>query len=96
MIGMVVTYRVRAEDADRAAALLAEMTAEVRAREPGCLHFFALRTEDRPDTFHIAEAYADEAALAAHRETPHFKRLVADGLRQLAVERTAFVGPAVA
>src|SRR5437773_401396 len=41
--------------------------------EPGCLRFEVIRDKDDPNRFYFQEAYTDEAALVAHRETPHFK-----------------------
>ena len=56
----------------KAAAL--QLVAAVRANEPGCL-LYTLNQGDAPDTFVFMERYADEAALAAHRGTDHFKTL---------------------
>jgi autoinducer 2-degrading protein len=43
------------------------------ADEPGCLRFEVIQDKDDPNKFYFQEAYRDDAALAAHRETPHFK-----------------------
>ena len=44
--------------------------------EPACLVYRAARSVDDPDVFVLYEEYEDEAALLAHRETPHFKDLI--------------------
>ena len=41
--------------------------------ERGCLAF-ALHRSDQPGDFFLHEIWASEAALADHRQTPHFKR----------------------
>jgi autoinducer 2-degrading protein len=41
--------------------------------EPGCLRFDVIQDRDDPNRFHYYEVYRDEAALGAHRQTPHFK-----------------------
>ncbi len=45
---------------------------EGSVREPGNLRFDVLRAADDPARFLIYEAYVDEAAAKAHRETPHY------------------------
>lgn len=41
--------------------------------EPGCLRFDVIQAKDDPNRFYFYEVYRDEAALEAHRQTPHFK-----------------------
>ncbi|MFQ5682376.1 MAG: putative quinol monooxygenase [Candidatus Binatia bacterium] len=41
--------------------------------EPGCLRFDVIQDRDDPNRFYFYEIYRDEAALKAHRQTPHFK-----------------------
>ena len=41
--------------------------------EPGCLRFDVIQDWDDPNHFYLYEIYRDEAALQAHRQTPHFK-----------------------
>jgi autoinducer 2-degrading protein len=40
--------------------------------EPGCLRFNVLQDAKDPDTYYFYEVYKDEAALEAHRATPHY------------------------
>jgi autoinducer 2-degrading protein len=42
--------------------------------EPGCLRFDVLQQADDPDRFILYEAYRDEAASKAHKETAHYAR----------------------
>jgi quinol monooxygenase YgiN len=41
--------------------------------ETGCLRFDVIQDKDDPNRFYYYEVYRDEAALEAHRQTPHFK-----------------------
>lgn len=41
-------------------------------KEPGNLRFDLLRNEDDPARFVLYEAYVDQAAAAAHKETSHY------------------------
>jgi quinol monooxygenase YgiN len=67
-------------------ALLTELQEHTRD-EPGCLEYFAHRTED-PAVFVLYEQFADRAAFDAHRATEHFQRLVEQrGLGLLAEDR---------
>ena len=42
--------------------------------EPGCLRFDVLQDTEDENTFFYYEVYRDEAALQAHRDSPHFKK----------------------
>ncbi len=52
------------------------MASAVDRDEPACLTYRAARSTEDPDMFVLYEEYRDEAALLAHRETPHFKALI--------------------
>ena len=43
------------------------------ADEPGCFRFDVLQDDSDPDLIHLYEVYADEAALEAHRQAPHYE-----------------------
>lgn len=45
---------------------------EGSVREPGNLRFDVLQSDDDPTRFVLVEIFRDDAALAAHRETPHY------------------------
>ncbi|MBM3944947.1 MAG: antibiotic biosynthesis monooxygenase [SAR202 cluster bacterium] len=40
--------------------------------EPGCFRFDIHQDSANPDTFYLYEVYSDEAAFAAHQQTPHY------------------------
>ena len=49
--------------------------AEVRANEPGNLFYSLVKSRAEPNTYKVLEGYVDEAAIAAHRESAHYKAL---------------------
>jgi quinol monooxygenase YgiN len=51
------------------------------------VNYIAHFVEGEPATVLIYEQYVDEAALEAHRGSPHFKQYAAGGLFQLMRER---------
>jgi len=46
---------------------------EASIREPGNVRFDVLRSTEDPTRFVLYEAYVDEAAALAHKETPHYE-----------------------
>ena len=88
MVILSIHYTFAPEDADRVAAIFRELRDAAR-KEPGCITFDVARSKDKPHVFALWEEYRDEAALQAHLETEHFKRLALGGVRQLAKERQA-------
>ncbi|HEX5284791.1 MAG TPA: putative quinol monooxygenase [Bryocella sp.] len=81
MISFTVRMSFRSEDRDEIATILRELTAASRA-EPGCVSYIAHRVESDPDTIVIYEQYRDQAALDAHRTSPHFAMYAIGGLYQ--------------
>lgn len=70
MFVVAVLYEVKAEfETDFRAAILKNAAASLH--EPGCHRFDVSFTPDGRRCF-LYEIYTDEAAFAAHRETPHF------------------------
>ena len=49
-------------------------------REPGCVNYISHWLRDEPDALMIYEQYTDQAAVEAHRATPHFAEFVTHGL----------------
>ena len=88
----------RAGKAEELMALLVGMAPHCRA-EPGNLRWDVWQDQSQPDKYVLDELYADEAAVAAHREAAHYKDYlsrVADladrtvlVLSPIAVEQTA-------
>jgi len=63
-------------------------------KEPGNLRFDVLQDEQEPTRFFIYEAYADNAAVAAHKKTPHYLKCVEalEGLMTGPRKKTSFRG----
>ncbi len=55
---------------------LALFDAQNSRKEPGCLRFDVLKALDNPPRFAFYEVYKDEAAVQAHRQTPHYARWI--------------------
>lgn len=76
MRALLARYHAEPGNGDAVVAALREMAEAVARDEPACLTYHAARSTDDPDVFVLYEEYRDEAALLAHRETPHFKALI--------------------
>jgi quinol monooxygenase YgiN len=88
---IIATLTARPGKADELKALLDTMLSASRA-EPGNLRYDLWRDQADPARFVIDELYGDAAAVAAHRETPHFKNYL-EKIGEIA-DRTAMVlGP---
>jgi (4S)-4-hydroxy-5-phosphonooxypentane-2,3-dione isomerase len=74
MQAIFVTVKIKPELRERFLEVIEDdATASVRD-EPGCVRFEVLQNASDPDTYYFFEVYRDEAAIQAHRETPHFAR----------------------
>ena len=66
--GVVEAFRAR----------LLRHAATTREAEAGC-HLFAVHQDrDEPTRFLLVEHYTDDAALGAHRQSPHYRRFRKD------------------
>ncbi len=79
MICAAVTYVIRAGHEEEAVELFWTLTKHTRA-EPGCRMYLAHRSPTDPRRFFLYEQYDDQAALDAHRASPHFEQYVKGGL----------------
>jgi quercetin dioxygenase-like cupin family protein/quinol monooxygenase YgiN len=89
--GMIITsiqYTFALKDADKAESLFRELRA-ASIKEPGVIQFEVGRSNDEPSVFALWEVYRDKDSADAHRATEHFKRLVLNGIRPLAQQRSA-------
>ena len=73
MIVLHVTIQVKPEHVAEFLEIVRHDAEHSEQDEPGCLRFDVLRDRDDPNRFYFYEVYRDEAALEAHRQTPHFK-----------------------
>ena len=60
---------------------------EASRQEPGCLMYIVHRHRTDPRIFFIYEQYRNDAALEAHRQSPHFQQYAIDELKDIG-ERT--------
>jgi quinol monooxygenase YgiN len=87
----MVSFTVRMKFAQEDRADIAESLrrlAEASRGEPGCVSYVPHQVEDDPDSVVIYEQYTDSKAMAAHRETPHFKQHAVGVLYQRMRERS--------
>lgn len=75
-VTLIARYYVQPGKADVVEAALARMGEAVAADEPACLLYNANVSTDDPNLYCLYEVYEDEAALVAHRDTPHFKEII--------------------
>ena len=87
MISFAVRLKFAAEDRSDVAESLRALAAASR-QEPGCVNYIPHFLEDEPCTVLIYEQYQDAKALAAHRESEHFKIHAVGGLYQKMKERS--------
>ncbi|MFZ0287142.1 MAG: putative quinol monooxygenase [Terriglobales bacterium] len=71
MVVLAVTWMAKLGHETEVASLFGKLTEEAR-KEPGCLMFQVHRHRTEPRRFFIYEQYKDDAALEAHRASPHF------------------------
>lgn len=72
MLILAVRLTVKTGSEAEAARLMRILEIESR-KEQGCLLYIAQQHLEHSNRFLIYEQYKDQAALDAHRETPHFK-----------------------
>jgi quinol monooxygenase YgiN len=76
MIVLVAKYYCIPGNGDQVQAYLQEMKPLVYKHEKGCIVYTANRSTENKDLFLLYEQYVDEAALEAHRHTPHFRNII--------------------
>jgi len=87
MVSFIVRLKFAPEDRAEIAESL-RLLATASRKEPGCVSYVPHQLEDDPDTVLIYEQYVDQKALAAHRESEHFKKLAVGGIYQKMRERS--------
>jgi (4S)-4-hydroxy-5-phosphonooxypentane-2,3-dione isomerase len=70
---LLVTVHVKPEHASEFVEAAVTNATRSAADEPGCRRFDVIRDRDDPNCLYYYEVYDDDAALASHRQTPHFK-----------------------
>jgi quinol monooxygenase YgiN len=83
MVVLAVTWMAKTGRESEVAALFEKLTAESR-KEPGCAMYQVQKHKTEPRRFFIYEQYKDDAALEAHRATPHFLQFAKKDLPKVA------------
>jgi len=83
MVVLAVTWMAKIGRETEAAALFSKLTDESR-KEPGCVMYQLHRHKTEPRRFFIYEQYKDDAALEAHRASPHFMQYAKKELLKVA------------
>ncbi|HUA92934.1 MAG TPA: putative quinol monooxygenase [Terracidiphilus sp.] len=86
MVSFVVWFKFAPEDREEIADIVRHL-ADASRKEPGCVSYIPHHVQDDPDTVMIYEQYRDDAALAAHRASPHFQKYGVGVLLQKMRER---------
>jgi autoinducer 2-degrading protein len=82
MLALWVRVRIKPEQRERFLKAIEVDANGSEQDEPGCLRFNVLHDQQDPNVYYFFEVYRDEAALEAHRATPHYSvwRAAADTL----------------
>ena len=73
MIGVVAVIRAKEGREAEFEQAFAEMTAGVKANEPGNRMYQLTRSRAEPRLYKVLEMYDDQAALEAHGASDHYK-----------------------
>ena len=82
MLVLAVNWLAHAGHEDEVAGIFGKLQAASR-QEPGCLMYIVHRHTSDARRFFIYEQYRDEAALEAHRNSPHFQQYAVNALRNI-------------
>ena len=71
-VALVISIRALPGRREDFLAGISRNAAHALREEPGCWRFDVVGDPGDPDAFWVYEVFADEAALAEHRRSPHF------------------------
>ncbi len=74
MLGLIVSVKVKPDQRQKFLDVIEDDSICSVRDEPGCVRFDVLQDQSDPDHYYFYEVYQDEAALEAHRQTPHLAR----------------------
>lgn len=86
MVSFTVRMGFRDEDREQVKEYLRKL-AEASRTEPGCVSFIPNLVQEGPAAMLLYESYADDAALEHHRNSPHFRDCVVNGIHKLMTSR---------
>ena len=82
MIVLAVTWVANPGHEAEVAEIFIKLQAASR-QEPGCLMYIVHRHRTDPRQFFIYEQYRNDAALEAHRQSPHFRQYAITELKDI-------------
>ena len=82
MVVLAVTWVAKAGHEAQVAKIFGKLQTASR-QEPGCLMYIVHRHRTDARRFFIYEQYRDDAALQAHRESPHFLQYAVGALKDI-------------
>ena len=82
MVVLAVTWMAKPGHENEVAGIFSKLQAASR-QEPGCLMYIVHRHRTDATHFFIYEQYRDDAALEAHRQTPHFQKYAIAALKEI-------------
>lgn len=86
MVSFTVRMGFREEDRERVKDYLRKL-GEASRKEPGCISFIPNLVQEGPAAMLIYESYANDAAVDFHRNSPHFREYVVNGIYKLMTDR---------
>jgi quinol monooxygenase YgiN len=72
-VGVIATLKIQSGKGADLEAAFKELTAKVRANEPGNKFYTLCKSRSAEDTYVVMEMYDDQAALEAHGKSDHFR-----------------------
>ncbi|HXY15762.1 MAG TPA: putative quinol monooxygenase [Terriglobales bacterium] len=82
MVVLAVIWMAKQGREAEVASIFSKLTEESR-KEPGCLMYVVHRHKTDPRRYFVYEQYKDDAALEAHRSSPHFLQYARKDLPKL-------------
>lgn len=76
MFALIARWTIPAEHRQTVMNALERMTAEVEAKEPGCLMYHSNISGNDENVIVLYERYVDQAAFDLHASSEHFKTIV--------------------
>jgi len=73
MIGVVATAKVQDGKGPEFEAIFRDLTAQVKANEPGCIMYQLTKSRTEANTYKVLELYRDADAVKHHGGTDYFK-----------------------
>lgn len=73
MIGAIARLKVHEGKGAEFEAVFRSLAAKVRSDEPGNKLYQLCKSRSDPNEYVVMEIYADQAAIEAHRNSPHFQ-----------------------